>query len=47
MSLVMTKEEREAFHADVHIGIIGIAEEGRGPLMVPTGCCSDSARSSR
>jgi nitroimidazol reductase NimA-like FMN-containing flavoprotein (pyridoxamine 5'-phosphate oxidase superfamily) len=35
MSLIMTKEEREAFLADVHIGIISIAEEGRGPLTVP------------
>ena len=35
MSLIMTKQEREAFLADVHIGIISIAEEGRGPLTVP------------
>jgi nitroimidazol reductase NimA-like FMN-containing flavoprotein (pyridoxamine 5'-phosphate oxidase superfamily) len=35
MSLTMTKEEREAFLADVHIGIISISEEGRGPLTVP------------
>ena len=35
MSLTMTKEEREAFLADVHVGIISIAEEGRGPLTVP------------
>lgn len=35
MSLTMTKEEREAFLAGVHIGIISIAEEGRGPLTVP------------
>jgi nitroimidazol reductase NimA-like FMN-containing flavoprotein (pyridoxamine 5'-phosphate oxidase superfamily) len=31
----MTKQEREAFLADVHIGVISIAEEGRGPLTVP------------
>ena len=35
MSLIMTKQEREAFLAGVHIGIISIAEEGRGPLTVP------------
>ncbi|HEY1370915.1 MAG TPA: pyridoxamine 5'-phosphate oxidase family protein [Candidatus Binatia bacterium] len=35
MSLVMSKQEREAFLADVHIGVISIAEEGRGPLTVP------------
>ena len=35
MSLAMTQEERERFLADVHIGIISIAEEGRGPLTVP------------
>ena len=31
----MTKREREAFLADVHIGIIGIADAGRAPLTVP------------
>src|SRR5262249_15120869 len=35
MSLSMTKEEREAFLADVHVGIISVAEDGRGPLTVP------------
>ncbi len=35
MSLAMTKEEREAFLADLHVGVISIAEEGRGPLTVP------------
>jgi nitroimidazol reductase NimA-like FMN-containing flavoprotein (pyridoxamine 5'-phosphate oxidase superfamily) len=35
MSLIMAKQEREAFLADVHVGIISIAEEGRGPLTVP------------
>jgi PPOX class probable F420-dependent enzyme len=35
MSLIMTKQEREAFLADVHIGVISIAEEDRGPLTVP------------
>jgi nitroimidazol reductase NimA-like FMN-containing flavoprotein (pyridoxamine 5'-phosphate oxidase superfamily) len=35
MSLSMTKQEREAFLADVHVGVISIADEGRGPLTVP------------
>jgi PPOX class probable F420-dependent enzyme len=35
MSLAMTKQEREVFLAGVHIGVISIAEEGRGPLTVP------------
>ena len=35
MSLIMIKQERETFLADVHIGIISIAEEGRGPPTVP------------
>jgi nitroimidazol reductase NimA-like FMN-containing flavoprotein (pyridoxamine 5'-phosphate oxidase superfamily) len=35
MSLAMTKQEREAFLADVHVGVISIAEPGRGPLAVP------------
>lgn len=33
--MAMTKQEREMFLADLHVGIIGIAEEGRGPLAVP------------
>jgi len=35
MSLIMTKQEREAFLAEVHVGIISISDEGRGPLTVP------------
>ena len=35
MSLAMTKQERERFLADLHVGIISIAENGRGPLTVP------------
>lgn len=35
MPLAMTKQEREAFLADVHVGIVSIAEDGRGPLTVP------------
>jgi nitroimidazol reductase NimA-like FMN-containing flavoprotein (pyridoxamine 5'-phosphate oxidase superfamily) len=35
MSLAMTKLEREAFLADLHVGIISIPEDGKGPLTVP------------
>ena len=31
----MTKQERESFLADVHVGVISIPETGRGPLTVP------------
>lgn len=35
MSFAMTKREREAFLAGVHVGVMAIAEKGRGPLAVP------------
>src|ERR1044071_8018094 len=35
MSIAMTKAEREAFLADVHVAVISIPEAGRGPLTVP------------
>jgi len=35
MSLSMSKDERERFLAEVHVGIVSIAEDGRGPLAVP------------
>ena len=31
----MTRDEREAFLADVHVGILAIDEPGRGPLALP------------
>jgi len=31
----MTREEREAFLAETHVGVVAIAEEGRAPLAVP------------
>ena len=31
----MSRHEREAFLAEVHVGIIAIAEESRAPLAVP------------
>src|SRR4029453_12628463 len=35
MSLTMTQEEREAFLADDHVGVISVAEDGHGPLTIP------------
>jgi nitroimidazol reductase NimA-like FMN-containing flavoprotein (pyridoxamine 5'-phosphate oxidase superfamily) len=35
MALTMTKEEREAFLADVHVAVISVTEDGHGPLAVP------------
>jgi nitroimidazol reductase NimA-like FMN-containing flavoprotein (pyridoxamine 5'-phosphate oxidase superfamily) len=35
MALTMTKEEREAFLADLHVAVISITDDGRGPLAVP------------
>lgn len=35
MSLAMSKMEREAFLADVHVGIIAIPRAGAGPMAVP------------
>ncbi|MBW2287132.1 MAG: pyridoxamine 5'-phosphate oxidase family protein [Deltaproteobacteria bacterium] len=31
----MTQEEREAFLAEVHVGVIGLDRRGRAPLTVP------------
>ena len=31
----MTKEERETFLADVHVGVVSVARESLGPLTVP------------
>jgi nitroimidazol reductase NimA-like FMN-containing flavoprotein (pyridoxamine 5'-phosphate oxidase superfamily) len=35
MALTMTKEEREAFLADLHVAVMSVADEGHGPLVVP------------
>ncbi len=35
MALAMTKDEREAFLADVHIGVLSVSSPGRGPLSAP------------
>ncbi len=31
----MTKAEREAFLADLHVGVVSIEDPGRGPLTAP------------
>jgi hypothetical protein len=31
----MTKAEREAFLADVHVGVLAVDEAGRGPMALP------------
>lgn len=31
----MTKAEREAFLADVHVGVLAVDDPGRGPLALP------------
>jgi hypothetical protein len=35
MSIAMTRSEREAFLAEVHVGILSVADDRRGPLTVP------------
>lgn len=35
MSLAMTVEERDAFVAGVHVGVLSVTAPGRGPLAVP------------
>lgn len=35
MSLKMTTDEREAFLADLHVGVLSLNEPGRGPLTAP------------
>lgn len=35
MSLNMSKAEREAFLAEVHVGVLSISEPGCGPLTAP------------
>jgi nitroimidazol reductase NimA-like FMN-containing flavoprotein (pyridoxamine 5'-phosphate oxidase superfamily) len=31
----MSRDEREAFLADLHVGVISLSEKGRGPLTIP------------
>lgn len=35
MSVTMTRAEREAFLADVHVGVLSVTQVSRGPLAVP------------
>jgi hypothetical protein len=35
MDLDMTRDEREAFLAALHVGVLSVAAPGRGPLTVP------------
>ncbi|MBI4590321.1 MAG: pyridoxamine 5'-phosphate oxidase family protein [Candidatus Rokubacteria bacterium] len=35
MSFAMNKAQREAFLAETRVGIVSVAESGRGPLTVP------------
>jgi len=35
MSFTMSAAEREQFLAGLHVGILGVAEAGRGPVTVP------------
>jgi len=35
MSIVMSESERQEFLAGIHIGIVSLNEQGRGPLTVP------------
>jgi nitroimidazol reductase NimA-like FMN-containing flavoprotein (pyridoxamine 5'-phosphate oxidase superfamily) len=35
VSFAMTRAEREAFLAELHVGVISVEEEGRAPLAIP------------
>ena len=35
MAFSMTKSEREAYLAGVHVGVLSVAEESKGPFAVP------------
>jgi hypothetical protein len=35
MSMAFTREEREAFLGEVHVGILSVPDTGRGPLTCP------------
>ena len=39
----MTKDEREAFLAGVHVGVLAVDEPGRGPLALPIWYLVDEA----
>ena len=35
MSYRMTQQEREAFLADLHVGVLGVTAPDRGPILLP------------
>ncbi len=35
MSTTMTSDERQAFLAGVHVGVLSLNQDGRGPLTIP------------
>jgi hypothetical protein len=35
MSVLMTKDEREQFLADLHVGVLGVSAHSRAPIVVP------------
>lgn len=35
MTTTMTRQERESFLADVHVGVLSVEQDGRAPLTVP------------
>ena len=43
MSLAMSREEREAFLADLHVGVIAIEQEDGAPVAVPIWYAYDPA----
>jgi hypothetical protein len=47
VALAMTRQERETFLVGVHVGIISIPDEGRGPLTVSIWYTYDPGRELR
>ena len=45
--LTMSTKERETFLSDLHVGVISIPEEGRGPLTVPVWYTYEAGRELR
>ena len=35
MALAMNKQDREAFLADLHVGVLSVSSPGRGPISAP------------
>jgi nitroimidazol reductase NimA-like FMN-containing flavoprotein (pyridoxamine 5'-phosphate oxidase superfamily) len=45
--LAMSTKERQTFLSDLHVGVISIPEEGRGPLTVPVWYAYEAGRELR